>query len=349
MGMGPTRKQTPRTGLEDAVTQLLTGGLQQAGGPSVTSGKGGNKVTGGPATLQDIYNNLSTPSYGGPLTAPTDPLQKGGMAAVQSGLDALPDFQNLGRDITSGLQGVAGASMAPSSLMNLLQNRPGTDILQGLNGPGGAIGELTKLGSEGGGDFAGILAAMNKARQGSLSDDLRNVSERFSESGLRNSTDLAASLGDTSNRSEANWLSQASQLIPQITSARTGALSAAGQLGLGAGSALQQGGLQAGDILSQLFQGQQGRGLQALQTLPGVAQLFANLPGQVGSGAYNVGAAQQGQDTAGMQAKLQEFIRTNGAFLAPILNFAAGAPQISGPGKGSQLLQGGATIGAAAL
>lgn len=362
MGMGPQRAATPRTGLEDFISNLFVNSLQQIGanGAPASASRGGGKIpihgpgsgagsqAPGGMTIQDLFQSLSIPQYGGPMTAPQTPLQRGAVAAAGGGLAQLPAYEQLGGSIVNALGSVPGAPMGPASAINLLTNRPGEEMLRGLGGPNGAISQLLSAGSSGG-DFAGILDAMNNARKQSLGNDLRDIQERFSASGLRNSTDLASSLGQASNQSEANWLSQAAQLIPQITSARTGALTAAGQLGLGAGSTLQQGGLQAADILGQLFQGQQGRGLSALQSLPGVAELFAGLPNQVASGAYNIGAASQAADTQGLQALYNEFLRTQGGLLPPILNFAAGAPQITGPGKGSQLLGAGTTIGAAAL
>jgi hypothetical protein len=391
MGMGPSRSQTPRTGLEDYVSQILQGALggavqgprppgggtppnepggttrggaygggggavswaDQALGRGAGGGGGGNsQFTGGPAqgsygpniNLQDIFSNLSIPQYQGALTAGSNPLQKQALNTASGGLSMLPGMEQFGGGVMSRLLGQGSASFAPPGLSNLLTQGAGRDMLQGLGGAQGAIGQLMQQGGNSNQDFGGILAALNGARQGALQDSNRDISERFSESGLRNSTDLAGALGTNNQRSADAFLGQAAQLLPELTGQRTQALGMAGQLGLGAGQALQQGNLQAGDILGQLFQGQQGRGLSALQSLPGAAEIFSMLPQQAANNAFQLGASQQGMDTQGLQAKYNEFTRTQGGLLPMILNYAAGAPQITGPGKGSQLLGAGTSI-----
>lgn len=416
MGMGPSRVDTPRTGLEDLIAGLFSNTLTGAGAPGgapppsytppgggppgggstggipgggffgggyhpllatdlgtptptnrppvysppavapppggVGPGGGVSPAGGGPmdpgsALLQQIFSGLSIPQYGGPMTAPTNALQQGAMGASQASLAALPGFAQLGKQVATGLRGVSNAPAAPSFLTQMLTNRPGTDMLRSIGAPGGIESQLANQGNSSGGDFAGILQALDASRQTSLSNNLRDISERFSTSGLRNSTDLATSLGQTSNQSNQDMLGIAAQLLPQLAGLKTQALTSAGQLGLGAGSALQSGDIGASDILGQLYQGQQGRGLSALQSLPGAAQLFASIPQQAATSAYNIGSQNQAQDTAAMQAKLQEFIRSQGALFSPILNFASGAPQITGPGKGSQLLGAGTSIAGA--
>lgn len=437
MGTSPTRVDTPRTGLEDQISQIFGNALNQASAPRPTSpgkgsppaaggmraagtmanlggnplnnqspggislsnpgqgpsnpwgftdpfggggGSGGTPGAGYPTggqpgggalggggmtrqpTIQEIFEGLSLPTYGGQLTAGSNPLLGGAFGAAQGSLDALPGYGQLSDMVTRGFQGFGSAAIAPDAVMSLLTNRPGAGVLGQLAGGGGAAGELLSLGRGGGAvgqllaqggqsdrDFGGIISALDAARRGSLEDSLRDTQERFSSSGLRFSTDLANALGETSRRSEEGFLGQAAQLLPQLTQQRQnalaqagglqlGAFQGAGGLGLGAGQALQQGGLAAGDILGQLYQGQQGRALQALSAIPGAQDILGRLGLDTTRQAFGIGQAQRGMEQEGLTAAYNEFLRTQGGLLAPILNFAAGAPQITGPGKGTQLM-----------
>ena len=116
------------------------------------------------------------------------------------------------------------------------------------------------------------------------------------------------------------------------------------QAGLGAAGQLGQQGLGAADIFSQLFGQQAGRQLGALQSLPQLAGLPLALQQQL----FGLGEQARGVQDVDLQRQLAEFQRTQGALFGPILGFASGAPQITGPGKGSQVLGALATIASGA-
>lgn len=107
--------------------------------------------------------------------------------------------------------------------------------------------------------------------------------------------------------------------------------------------------LQGGAQLGNLFQGAQGQSLQAMLGLPGAYGDLSKLPLNLAQQGYSIGQQGQISDQAALDKQMQEYMRTFGGLFNMVGNYAAGAPVISQPGLGGQLLGAGTTLGAAAL
>lgn len=306
-----------------------------------------------------IQQMFSLPQYGGQMGAGLRPEQ---LAALgQAGGAAGQFFGSQGgtaQQIISQLlgQGQTGGGFAPAGLENLLSNLPGQDILRQIGmggGPGG--GALQGIASGQGNlpEYDQLFNAISSAQQGTFNRNLRDIREQYSSAGLRQGSDLANAFAQAGTENAQNIGSMLAQLGLQSAGAQSGArLGAAqelGRLGLGAGQALGQAGLGGGDILSQLFSGQQGRALSALQALPGAQATLAGLPMDIATRLFGLGEAARGVQDTNLQRMLAEFQRTQGALFPGIVNYASGAPIISSPGIGSQVLGAGASLGGAAL
>lgn len=121
-----------------------------------------------------------------------------------------------------------------------------------------------------------------------------------------------------------------------------------GLAGDAAGQMLQ-GSLGGSNTLAQLFQGQQGRQLQAMMGLPGSFDMLNRLPGDLAQQAFGIGGQAQGLEQAALDRQMQEYMRTYGGLFWPTVNYAAGSPVIQQPGMLNQIMGAGTTLGAAAL
>lgn len=261
-----------------------------------------------------IQGRLSIPQYGGPFTAPANPLQN--LAAGGAG-------QSLASFFNPNSQTGAGAG---SQILQSLLNRGG----QSSQTPERSI--LDILGATGPqADLTSAFSALDNQRRFGLGRDIRDLREQFSFSGNRFGSDLANAIANRQSESEANFLAQtaplAANLAPQLFGQRVSALGTAGQLGQGAGE----------------------QSLQALLAAPGAYSTTSAVPGQVASQGFNIGEQLRQILQGDVGAKQAEFTRTQGGLFPTLLQYAAGAPQIYTPGIGQQLLGAGTTVGASAL
>lgn len=263
---------------------------------------------------QFIQGRLSVPQYGGPFTAPANPLQT--MAAGGVG-QSLASFFNPASQTGAG----AGSQILQSLLNrgNQSSQTPERSILDML----GAIGPQADLNS--------AFSALDTQRRTGLGKDIRDLREQFSFSGNRFGSDLANAIATRQTDSENNFLAQtaplAANLAPQLFGQRVSALGTAGQLGQGAGD----------------------QSLQALLGLPGAYSTTSAVPGQVANQGFNIGEQLRQILQGDIGAKQAEFTRTQGGLFPTLLQYAAGAPNIYTPGIGQQLLGAGTTVGASAL
>jgi hypothetical protein len=253
--------------------------------------------------LQDI---LGIPQYGGQMTAGPNTLQRQGLNLAGQGLSSFSP--NTGQNIIQQLLGLAGGG------------GPGADFLR-TAGTG-----LTNLGMTGATpDVASIFQALDNQRRAGLERDVGDIREQFSFGGNRLSSDLMRAISGRQAESEASFLGEgsrvAAQLAPALFQGKVGALSGAGDIG---------------NLLNQLSLG-------ASSSLPGAFQTTSLLPGAVAGQGFNIGEQGRAIEQGGLDRMMQEFLRTQMGLLQPALGYAAGAPLISSPGAGSQVLGAGAT------
>ena len=127
------------------------------------------------------------------------------------------------------------------------------------------------------------------------------------------------------------------------------AATAQGQLRAGAASQLGQLGLGQTGQLADLFSGGAGREQEANLALPGIFSGLSNLPTQVGQQGFGLGEGFRGIQDAENLRRASEFQRTEATLLPMLLNFFAGAPQITSPGIGSQILNTAGGLGGLAI
>ena len=209
----------------------------------------------------------------------------------------------------------------------------------GVGSIGAAENILSGIGTSGSPDFAALGQALRGQSDIGLDRTIRDLREQFSTAGLRFGSDIRNEVARAGNESTAN-------LNAELARLGISAAESQGQLRLGAGQALGGLGLGQTGQISDLFSGGAGRQQEANLALPGIFSGLSNLPTQVGGGGFALGEGFRGiQDTENVR-RAQEFQRTEATLLPMLLNFFAGAPQITSPGIGQQLLGfGGAAAG----
>jgi hypothetical protein len=229
--------------------------------------------------------------------------------------------------LMNSIQGPAGAggSGAPNPLVSLFQ---------ALSIPS-YTGQLTA-------PTTPLQNSATAAGPGALNTGL-SVADALN-SGLKSFTsgDAGAGVLAALSGSAANALTQTNrQLDEQFGASGVGESSDLATAKENASLASEQGVLGLGAQILPTLTGQQ---LTAMGLMPTAAELPLNLA----SGANTLGTQEQQTAQNPLTALYNEFTRTQGGLFSPTLNFASGAPTITGPGKGSQLLGPAATLGAAA-
>jgi len=359
------------------IGQILSSGqMPTYGGPfaadpnaAQTGSMGGlqdiiNQLTGG-SQGQDILGTLTGMSQqGNQLNLPPEImalLSAGGqgnsiLQGIGQGTDPISQLlQSIGGGPTQQGQGMIGQG---ADLLGQLSNSP--QIMQLLSGGQGA-------------DINQIGQMLTDASAPGLSDNIQNLREQFSFNGLRNSTDLNQGVSNLMARNQSGIQGALASIIPQLTSgANTTALGAGnllsqiggtygnlgqmtGNLGLGgqgqqvsalsqllqsqggAGTALNQGGNQQLDILSQLFGGQQQRALGAATAAPGAYTNIMSLLPQLLQQQFGQGQTLQQDQQAGIQNQIGAFNQGN-SLIPMLLQYLQSTPQQQvGPSLLSQL------------